>query len=136
MIEDLKKDKLQKDKRKMALLSLLTLVVVGAGLLHFSGFNVSLTELTSRNVDFDQKVVISDSISPFRTDINSTETIKFTNERENEVKLTFQTAKINRSMEIAPGGAAYFQASKYSDLPQVNYFNLESGVSGQIVVSS
>lgn len=135
MIEELEQDKLEKDRQRIAAIAVLTAVAVVSAFFYVSGFSVTLPDVTDRSMEFDQQIVISESIEPFSTQINSTGVVKFANQRDETVSVDFQTSEIDREMNIPPGGSAYFQASKYSSLPRVNYFSLGSGVSGKIFVN-
>ena len=120
-------------------------IAAGIGLIILGGvlaFGITQTTILdnlntskTQKIEYDKEVTISTGIRPYRTNINSNQTIKFKNKRSNPINITFETNSISEHIYIEGNQSGYFKASKYDNLPFRNYYNLESGDTGEIVVN-
>lgn len=133
-IEELSQKK--KEKHVKELLAGIGLVVIGAAVvLGLNQFSVLDSSDTQKQIEHDKEITIASGIRPYRTSINKTSIIKFDNTRTTPVNVTFETNSIDRKINIGANQSGYFNASRYEDLPYRNYFNLNTGDTGEIVVN-
>ena len=128
----------KKKKRHKEIAAAIGLIILG-GLIAFGATQTNiLSDLESsstKEIEYDKEVDISYSIRPYRTQINSSGIIKFNNNRDSTVNITFETNDIDEGLSIPANQSEYFNASKYSNLPYRNYYNLDSGDTGEIVIN-
>lgn len=135
-IKEIQKKKSRKKKKEAA--AGVGLIIIGA-VVAFGLTQTSILENAELSLDgtpnHDKEVTISNSIRPYRTSIGENETIKFNNNRNNPIEITFETNTIDEKIRIEVNESGYFQASKYENLPYRNYYNTKTGDTGEIVVN-
>ena len=133
-IKEMERKKKKKHREIGAAIGLI--ILGGAITLGLTQTNI-LTDVggsATEKIDYDKEVDISYSIRPYRTQINSTGVVRFNNNRESAINITFETNNIDENIYIKANQSGYFHASKYNDLPYRNYYNLESGDTGEIII--
>lgn len=134
-IEELKQKTLHKQRRKKV-------IAVGIGLLVLATavFVVLQSDTgkafnnTEKEIQADKQITIAYGVRPYRTSVNKTSIIEFKNARDSTVNITFETGAINEKLNLASNQSEYFNVSRYSNLPKVNYFNTQDGDTGQLIV--
>lgn len=132
LIEELKHEQEEKKKRiKVILGSLIVLCLIGAVYTYSGNIDINLK---NNNIDYSQEVVIDDEINPYRVRINSSETIKFQNNRDTAVTLRFETNELKEHITIASSNSRYLDLSDYRGLPKRNYYTVNGENTGEIVI--
>lgn len=118
--------KLVPDSKYLALLLVPVLIV--SSFLLFDDL-----DLRDNKVEADAEVVIAQSVMPYSTVVNSSSLVRFTNRQEQAVNVSFQTYQIDRTLRLKVNESGVLNLSKYSNLPEDNYFSA-GGEDGRIVV--
>ena len=113
------------------------IILVAAGTV---GAALMITESDFLNQDHDKQqnladktVNIGSSVMPYRTEVNKTSVVEFSNVRNNSVSVEFETYQIEKTLNIPAHGEKLLNLSEYENLPVRNYFDA-GGRGGQLVV--
>jgi len=126
----------KKKKRRKEAAAGIGLIILGAVIAFGMTQTGILNDISNdeEKIEYDAEVTIATGIRPYRTSIVSNETIKFKNTRSSPVNITFETNDIEEHVYIEANQSGYFDASEYENLPYRNYYNLDSGDTGEIVI--
>lgn len=136
LVNDIKhKERERKFLKILAALGIAAILILGV--YYINPLNMENNIIPSQGApepDPAKTIIISDAISPYRTTITKSEIVELRNNRQKEIKISFETNDIDETFTIPANQSSYFNASKYGKLPKTNYFNLESGSTGEIVI--
>lgn len=128
-IKKIKKQNIKKRHRRESAMAVIGIAVIICLFIYgFTQFNIIPKE------EHSKEVVISTSISPYTISVEKNDTIKFTNNKSTAVTVSFETYSIEEKLQIEEGKSAYLRLSKYKNLPEKNYYSLDSEDFGQIIV--
>ncbi|QGA80162.1 hypothetical protein [Candidatus Nanohalobium constans] len=133
MIDELKHKQREKKFLKIAATALVFAVIGFVAFQNLPLGNIGNTQ-TNEEIQADKTIQIANGVRPYRTTITSSGTVEMKNARSQEVKVTFETNDINQELTIPSNQSKVFNASKYNNLPKTNYFNVDNGDTGEIVI--
>lgn len=134
--------KIRENSRKIAVAGLAFSILAAAAAIQIGSENMKEPEKTQNQTtsannteqrEYHKQVNITTGIEPYETKMKINQTLKIKNMRQEPVNLSFQTID-KPTTKIPRKNSTYFAPSEYAPLPDVNYFEINNGQTGQLII--
>lgn len=134
--------KIKDNSRKIAVAGLAVSILAAAAAIQIGSETMKEPEKTqnqknptnnTEQTEYHKQINITTGIEPYRTKIGLNQTLRIKNTRQEPVNLSFQTID-KPTTQIPRKNSRTFTPSEYAPLPDVNYFEINNGQTGQLVI--